>query len=57
MIYNHPPYTPEFNRIKLIFNKLKKEFKKLNHKNIYNDIQKCINKLYREDAVKVLIIV
>jgi transposase len=51
MIYN-PPYTPEFNPIELIFNKLKTEFKKLDHKNIYNDIQKCINKLCREDAVK-----
>ena len=43
-IYN-PPYTPEFNPIELIFNKLKTEFKKLDHKNIYNDINKCLNKI------------
>ena len=35
MIYN-PPYIPEFNPIELIFNKLKIEFKKLNHTDIYN---------------------
>ena len=45
MIYN-PPYTPEFNPIELIFNKLKTEFKKLDHKNIYNDIKKC-----KEDVI------
>ena len=31
MIYN-PPYTPEFNPIELIFNKIKTEYKKLDHK-------------------------
>jgi len=50
MIYN-PPYTPEFNPIELIFNKLKTEFKKLDHKNIYNDINKCLNKIYKEDVI------
>ena len=50
MIYN-PPYTPEFNPIELIFNKLKTEFKKLDHKNIYNDINKCINKICKEDVI------
>ena len=50
MIYN-PPYTPEFNPIELIFNKLKTEFKKLDHKNIYNDINKCLNKICKEDVI------
>ncbi len=50
MIYN-PPYTPEFNPIELIFNKLKIEFKKLDHKNIYNDINKCLNKICKEDVI------
>lgn len=50
MVYN-PPYTPEFNPIELIFNKLKTEFRKLDHKNIYNDIQKCLHKLCREDVI------
>jgi transposase len=49
MIYN-PPYTPEFNPIEL-FNKLKIEFKKLDHKNIYNDINKCLNKICKEDVI------
>jgi transposase len=50
MIYN-PPYTSEFNPIELIFNKLKTEFKKLDHKNIYNDINKCLNKIYKKDVI------
>ena len=50
MIYN-PPYTPEFNPIELIFNKLKTEFKKFDHKNIYNDINKCLNKICKEDVI------
>jgi len=50
IIYN-PPYTPEFNPIELIFNKLKIEFKKLDHKNIYNDINKCLNKICKEDVI------
>jgi transposase len=50
MIYN-PPYTPEFNPIELIFNKLKTEFKKLDHKNIYNDIKKYLNKICKEDVI------
>ena len=50
MIYN-PPYTPEFNPIELIFNKLKTEFKKLDHKNIYNDINKCLDKICKEDVI------
>ena len=41
MIYN-PLYTPEFNPIELIFNKLKTEFKKLNHKNLIDDIKQCL---------------
>jgi len=51
MIYN-PPYTPEFNPIELIFNKLKIEFKKLNHTDIYNEIKYCLTKIYKEDAIK-----
>ena len=51
MIYN-PPYTPEFNPIELIFNKLKIEFKKLNHNNMYNEIIYCLKKIYHEDVVK-----
>ena len=49
LIFHH--YTPEFNPIELIFNKLKTEFKKLDHKNIYNDIKKCLNKICKEDVI------
>jgi len=43
MVYN-PPYSPEFNPIELIFNKVKTEYKKLDHKNIKNEITECLKK-------------
>ena len=49
MVYN-PPYTPEFNPIELIFNKLKTEFRKITHKNIKEEITYCLNKIYKEDV-------
>jgi hypothetical protein len=48
MIYN-PPYTPEFNLIELVFNKLKTEFKKLDHKNIEYEIHECLKKITNKD--------
>jgi len=48
MIYN-PPYSPEFNPIELIFNKLKKEYRKLDHKNLEFDIEYCLRKLTSSD--------
>ena len=51
LIFN-PPYSPEFNPIELIFNKLKTEFKKLNHKNIISDIKECLNKITNQDLNK-----
>jgi transposase/DNA-binding protein Fis len=48
MVYN-PPYTPEFNPIELVFNKLKTEFKKLDHKNIEYEIHKCLKKITNKD--------
>ena len=48
MIYN-PPYTLEFNPIELIFNKIKTEYKKLDHKNIKDDITKCLKKITDKD--------
>ena len=53
LIYN-PPYSPEFNPIELIFNKLKTEFKKLNHKNLIDDIKQCLKKITNEDINKSL---
>jgi hypothetical protein len=53
MIYNLP-YTPEFNPIESIFNKLKIEFKKLDHKNIYNDIKKYLNKICKKDIINII---
>ena len=49
MVYN-PPYTPEFNPIELVFNKLKTEFRKITHKNNKEEIIYCLNKLYKEDV-------
>ena len=48
MVYN-PPYSPEFNPIELIFNKLKKEYRKLDHKNLEFDIEYCLRKLTNSD--------
>ena len=49
MVYNLP-YTPEFNPIQPIFNKLKTEFRKISHKNIKEEITYCLNKIYKEDV-------
>ena len=43
IIYN-PPCSPEFNTIELIFNKVKTEYKKLDHKNIKDKITGCLKK-------------
>jgi transposase len=48
MIYN-PPYSPEFNPIELIFNKLKIEYKKLTHRNIEHEIYECLKKITNKD--------
>lgn len=48
LIYN-PPYSPEFNPIELIFNKLKTKFKKLDHKDIKYDINLCLRTITNED--------
>jgi transposase len=48
LVFN-PPYTPEFNPIELIFNKLKTEYRKLNHKNMKNDINECLKKINQTD--------
>ena len=48
LVFN-PPYTPEFNPIELIFNKLKTEYRKLDHKNMKNDINECLKKLNQID--------
>jgi len=48
MVYN-PPYSPEFNPIELIFNKVKTEYKKLDHKNIKNEITECLKKINQTD--------
>ena len=49
LIKYNPAYTPEFNPIKLMFNKCKNEFSinkiiSENLQNFYNYTQKCINK-------------
>lgn len=54
MIYN-PPYTPEFNPIELIFNKIKTEYKKLDHKNIKDEITECLKKITDKDVKNCMI--
>ena len=49
MVYN-PPYTPEFNHIEFIFNKLKNEFRNITYKNIKEEITYCLSKIYKEDV-------
>ena len=45
-----PAYTPEFNPIELIFSKVKKIFRKLDHKNIKNDIIESLSKITKTDT-------
>ena len=54
MIYN-PPYSPEFNPIELIFNKVKTEYKKLDHKNIKDEITECLKKITDKDVKNCMI--
>ena len=54
MIYN-PPYSPEFNPIELIFNKVKTEYKKLDHKNIKDEITDCLKKITDKDVKNCMI--
>ena len=54
MIYN-PPYSPEFNPIELIFNKVKTEYKKLDHKNIKDEITDCLKKITDKDIKNFMI--
>jgi hypothetical protein len=45
MVFN-PPYTPEFNPIELLFNKLKTEYRKMEHSDdMINDIEECLFKI------------
>ena len=54
MVYN-PPYSPEFNPIELIFNKVKTEYKKLDHKNIKNEITECLKKITEQDIINCML--
>jgi transposase len=45
-----PAYTPEFNPIELIFSKVKKIFRKLEHKNITDDIIESLSKITKTDT-------
>jgi transposase len=50
MVYN-PAYSPEFNPIELLFNKLKTEYRKMEHKNIKDDIKRCLFKISQEHSI------
>jgi transposase len=47
--YN-PPYSPEFNPIELAFNKMKIEFRKLNHQTLDNDIMQSVSTISSENC-------
>ena len=36
------PYTPEFNPVEQVFNQIKNEFRKYEHKSIIEDIEKSL---------------
>ena len=49
--YN-PAYSPEFNPIELLFNKVKCEYRKLSHLNIYEAIDESINTITSDNCFK-----
>lgn len=49
--YN-PAYSPEFNPIELVFNKVKSAFRKLDHKNLIADIDNSFNTITSDNCQK-----
>ena len=53
MVYN-PPYTPEYNPIELLFNKLKADYRNIevHDENISEDIKKCLENVTKDNFNK-----
>ena len=47
----NPPYSPEFNPIELSFNKIKCQFRQLDHNNLKDDIEKSFATITSDDCI------